>query len=736
MSIAERSVLCTNISPKVTTSNLRQFLGAIGPLDSSDELVVEGQRALRASYRSAEHASTAIILNGTTLEGMPIQIKPLPADLVNASPAPVSPPPVSTAPKPVPSLAFSVLPSPAARNAAAAAAAALAELVAKKIPGATTAAPDSAPLVTDDEPLPPDVLAVLAEEEQLRAQEAARQRQLAEQRAHEARIEEERRRLAEQQRQELMLLYHQAKTTGTGSSLGRRMLFLEETPLHGDIGVVLRTCWDHAPLNIAVTALPLVTIRPETKALYIHQREHAIVRKLPDEFPFEWLGADDATTCHILIVRERQTGMSACVHLDGGRTTYTLNRLFATMLEMLPPASETHMDVHLLGGFEDDRGTSFLLSFEVFRFFMKYGPVLFPTLRLHIQTCLLGPHNTDTRGKHKVPKLSGCALHLATGALHPAHFEDEARGPAALLPLRLTVAHVPADARRTPAHPIYDPETNCIRVCPPPMWADPAEVLAMWPSGLELPQETEFDAVGDDEEGEGEVGEDDDEFDVYGEDEEEGDDEEIWEQLPGGEQTGAGGDAEEEEHKERKSARTEEDEEGQEEEEVAEEKKTRPSGEGKFMVTPEALVFGVFPSARYGGTNRMAHQLLWSDPKLLRMTSTSPHAEPARFCTDLRTSILWLLEHPKWEGVFGRWALLKNWGLPAAASAPVTSTAACCSSAPTAVPVPATTTATAPAPASAPAPTPTSASESAAPGEKPVIEMAFRWENGKGWVQL
>jgi len=96
-----------------------------------------------------------------------------------------------------------------------------------------------------------------------------------------------------------------------------------------------------------------------------------------------------------------------------------------------------------------------------------------------------------------LPQFYGCAVHLADGSFHVAHFSDDSRGPPTLLPLRMSYLHLPRDPRCLPAHPIYDPRTGIVRVCAPCEWASATRVMISLPASVDIPAEDEPDAVGD-----------------------------------------------------------------------------------------------------------------------------------------------------------------------------------------------------------------------------------------------
>lgn len=81
-----------------------------------------------------------------------------------------------------------------------------------------------------------------------------------------------------------------------------------------------------------------------SRTVYVHQREFAVLTKT-DRHGFQFVGSDDATTCHILILDCPY--VSALVHLDGCETRDSLNEI---LQELKTYASENrNYDVYVMG---------------------------------------------------------------------------------------------------------------------------------------------------------------------------------------------------------------------------------------------------------------------------------------------------------------------------------------------------------------------------------------------------
>ena len=80
------------------------------------------------------------------------------------------------------------------------------------------------------------------------------------------------------------------------------------------------------------------------RTIYVHQREFAVVEK-NDPNGFHFIGSDDATTCHILVLDNQHA--VGIIHLDGGETNESLEEMLNEMKKYAP--DNTHYDTYLVG---------------------------------------------------------------------------------------------------------------------------------------------------------------------------------------------------------------------------------------------------------------------------------------------------------------------------------------------------------------------------------------------------
>jgi hypothetical protein len=176
------------------------------------------------------------------------------------------------------------------------------------------------------------------------------------------------------------------------------------------------------------------TIVPRDPAnVYVFQKEIAVVERPRNEI----IGSDRATTCHILIVSSPRK--VCCAHLDGSP-----GQMLDLMLSLsIAFEEESEFDVHLAGGFDDERGLSVALGRELLAELNGWSGA-----RFDLKTACIGPLNTASG---PAPIVRALALDLRTGeVLANAWFHD--RGPHAELRAATTCfSYVPLrDAAKPP----------------------------------------------------------------------------------------------------------------------------------------------------------------------------------------------------------------------------------------------------------------------------------------------
>ncbi|XP_053219995.1 protein N-terminal asparagine amidohydrolase isoform X1 [Podarcis raffonei] len=153
--------------------------------------------------------------------------------------------------------------------------------------------------------------------------------------------------------------------------------------------------------------------------LYVQQREFAVTT--PKDASVSILGSDDATTCHLVVLRHTGSGAICLTHCDGSDTE-TEVLLITNAVKVLSPNTECgRLEVHLIGGFSDDRHLSQRLTNQLLRAFDRLQD------NVHLVTfCVTELNDRQEKGKH-LPFIYGIAANVKTGEIFHATFPD--KGP-------------------------------------------------------------------------------------------------------------------------------------------------------------------------------------------------------------------------------------------------------------------------------------------------------------------
>lgn len=158
---------------------------------------------------------------------------------------------------------------------------------------------------------------------------------------------------------------------------------------------------------------------PPHGLLYIGQREMAVVSP-EDEF-VQVLGTDDATTCHIVILRHTASHVTGLAHFDGTGLQQAVQSLTDTVLKETGGKQWGRLELSLVGGFTDERKISEDLSVKIFDAFNR-SPADY-----HLATVCVTEQNTRIEKNVPFPIIYGLAVIVQTGEMFPAKFQD--RGP-------------------------------------------------------------------------------------------------------------------------------------------------------------------------------------------------------------------------------------------------------------------------------------------------------------------
>jgi len=154
--------------------------------------------------------------------------------------------------------------------------------------------------------------------------------------------------------------------------------------------------------------------------LYVTQREYATVTQGDENITV--LGSEDATTCHIVVLRHTGSGVTSLGHFDGDNTDKGLQMMVASVNHLSKSACKSgRFELHLFGGFIDDNQTSQRLTTCIL------GAIQNQNEPIHLcSACVTGFNDTVERGLHK-PIIYGIGINIQDGEVYPALFLD--KGP-------------------------------------------------------------------------------------------------------------------------------------------------------------------------------------------------------------------------------------------------------------------------------------------------------------------
>ncbi|XP_036848300.1 protein N-terminal asparagine amidohydrolase isoform X2 [Manis javanica] len=165
--------------------------------------------------------------------------------------------------------------------------------------------------------------------------------------------------------------------------------------------------------------------------LYVQQRELAVT--FPKDGSISILGSDDATTCHIVVLRHTGNGATCLTHCDGTDTKAEVPLIMNSIKSFPSHAQGGRLEVHLVGGFSDDRQLSQKLTYQ-----------------------LLKLNDREENGNH-FPIIYGIAVNIKTAEIYRASFQD--RGPEEQLRAARALTGGPMIS-------IYDAKTEQLRIGP------------------------------------------------------------------------------------------------------------------------------------------------------------------------------------------------------------------------------------------------------------------------------
>ncbi|XP_027540113.1 protein N-terminal asparagine amidohydrolase [Neopelma chrysocephalum] len=163
---------------------------------------------------------------------------------------------------------------------------------------------------------------------------------------------------------------------------------------------------------------PAQTVEPKG-LLYVQQREFAVTT--PKDGSVSILGSDDATTCHIVVLRHTGSGATCLTHCDGSDTEAEVSLIMSSVKSLSNTTGCGRLEVHLVGGFNDDRQLSQKLTNQLLRAFDLQPD------DVHLVTfCVTELNDREEQDIH-FPIIYGIAVNVKTAEIFPATFPE--KGP-------------------------------------------------------------------------------------------------------------------------------------------------------------------------------------------------------------------------------------------------------------------------------------------------------------------
>ncbi|XP_039346895.1 protein N-terminal asparagine amidohydrolase isoform X2 [Mauremys reevesii] len=183
-------------------------------------------------------------------------------------------------------------------------------------------------------------------------------------------------------------------------------------------GEVIRTYPQLEEKARVLRGQPAQTVGPKG-LLYIQQREFAVTT--PKDGSVSILGSDDATTCHLVVLRHTGSGATCLTHCDGSNTRAEVSLIMSAVKSFSNDTECGRLEVHLVGGFNDDRQLSQKLTNQLLRTFdLQQDDV-------HLVTfCVTELNDREEKDNH-FPIIYGIAVNVKTAEIFHATFPD--KGP-------------------------------------------------------------------------------------------------------------------------------------------------------------------------------------------------------------------------------------------------------------------------------------------------------------------
>ncbi|XP_043945111.1 protein N-terminal asparagine amidohydrolase isoform X2 [Protopterus annectens] len=168
----------------------------------------------------------------------------------------------------------------------------------------------------------------------------------------------------------------------------------------------------------ALTGQTVRTVDPKV-GFYVHQREFAVT--VPADDSVSILGSDDATTCHLAVLRHTGNGVTCVAHFDELNIMMAVSSMVNAVKGFSAGCTDGCLELHLIGGFCDDRRMSKKISLQILEAFGKQQE------DVHLKTFCVTELNDVVKNGIHWPIIYGIGVDVKTGEIFNASFPD--RGP-------------------------------------------------------------------------------------------------------------------------------------------------------------------------------------------------------------------------------------------------------------------------------------------------------------------
>lgn len=194
------------------------------------------------------------------------------------------------------------------------------------------------------------------------------------------------------------------------------------------------------------TSQTVVEIRQNQGLLYVCQNEVGI--SVPEDENVHILGSEDATTCHILVLRNPETGKTGIAHLD----RISKHSMDKFVRKLFSNKVQQRLKVNIFGGFDDENEISEQLSLDLLAYLVQ------SSTKFEMDQCVIGEQNThfsSSSSKFPRPIIYGVAVDVKSGSIFPATFPDQ--GPDIILRhVRMSYRQLSEQDFEEENHNLYD----------------------------------------------------------------------------------------------------------------------------------------------------------------------------------------------------------------------------------------------------------------------------------------